>query len=237
MRFQPELLALLVILVFAVIFLLVFRAGRRQAAEKKHQALTLGFEEVTSRPDQLISRVETLYKRGQERGIRIDQVYAKRDGEEEFFIFDVDDANDEDSQLGSEVFGVITSQLALPHFSLTTLPGFSGSSLLGGIMETLLEKVLAVAEGYLQMSRIEFPNRPEIDDQLVVFGKDEGAVRELLERIPLDMITRIKSPLHISGVDDFLTVDFSQMGSIKDQENDLISQHGEFTRIARYFMN
>jgi hypothetical protein len=235
MNFQPELIALLVILVFAVIFLLIFRAGRRQVAEKKHLALTLGYEEVTSRPSQLISRVEALYKRGNNQGIQIDQVYSKKDWEEEFFIFDVSDANQDDNELGSEVFGVISSDFALPQFSLTTLPGFSSGSLFGGIMEGLLDKVLSFSEGYLHMSRIEFPDKPDFDQQVIVFGKDEAAVRELMDRIHLDSIMRIKSPVHIAGLDDFLTVDFSQMSSYSSRDSDLIAQHREFSQILDIF--
>ncbi len=235
MRFQPELLALLVILVFAALLFLVIRGARKQAAEKTHQAITLGYEEVTSLPTQLISRVEALYKRGNDQGIQVDQVYSKKDWEEEFFIFDVSDANQDDNELGSEVFGVISSDFALPQFSLTTLPGFSSGSLFGGIMEGLLDKVLSFSEGYLQMSRIEFSDKPDFDQQVIVFGKDEAAVRELMDRIHLDSIIRIKSPVHIAGLDDFLTVDFSQMSSYSSPDSDLIAQHREFSQILDTF--
>ena len=77
MRFQPQLVALLVILIFAALLLLAIRASRRQAAKKKHLALTLGYEEVTSRPSQLISRAESVYKRGENQSIQIDQVDAQ----------------------------------------------------------------------------------------------------------------------------------------------------------------
>lgn len=237
MRFQPELAALLVILVFGALLLLAIRTSRKQAALKTHQALTLGYEEVTSRPSMLISRAESLYKRAEYQSIQIDQVYSKRDGDQEFFIFDISDTNKDEGDLGSEVFGVISSQLALPHFSLTTLPGFDSGSLIGGLMEGLLNKVLSLAEKYHGLKRIELPSRPDFDQQVIVFGKDQEAVTDLLAGVDLRSIARIKTPVHISGVDDFLTVDFSQMGSFKDPENDLIAQHGEFRRIARYFLN
>ena len=231
----PLFFTLLIILAFAALLLVAIRTSRQQTAEKKHQALTLGYDEVSSRPDQLISRVEALYKRGNNQGIQVDQVYSKKDWEEEFFIFDVSDANQDDSDLGSDVFGVISSDFSLPKFSLTTLPGFSSGSLLGGIMEGLLDKVLSFSEGYLQMSRIEFPDKPDFDQQVIVFGKDEAAVRELMDRIHLDSILRIKSPVHIAGLDDFLTVDFSQLSSYSSEESDLISQHREFSQILDTF--
>ena len=102
-------------------------------------------------------------------------------------------------------------------------------------MEKLLDKVLDMAGKYQGLSRVEFPERPEINDQIIVFGKDQGAVRELIGSIPFSSLIRGKSPLHIAGLDDFLTVDFSQMGSFQDPENDLIAQHQEFIRILGYF--
>lgn len=238
MNFTPQLVALLVILLFAALFLLAVRANRRVQIEKTHQALTLGYQEVTTRPSQLLSRMEALYWRGENQGIRVDQVYTKREGEEELFLFDVSRSPSEDNQLGSEVFGVISSQLALPHFSITTLPGFSSDTFLGSIMDSILDNVLSsLSEKYLGMSRIEFPDRPDLDDQLIVFGKDQGAVRDLLERINLDAIIRIKSPLHVAGVDDFLTVDFSQMAAYSSQDSDLIAQQREFSRIYDMFKN
>jgi len=229
------LLPLLIILAFAGLLLLAIRTSRKQIAEKTHQASNLGFEEVISRPTQLISRVEDLYKRGKHQGIQVDQVYSKKDWDQEFFIFDVSSSNQDDNELGSEVFGVISNQLSLPHFSITTLPGFDSSSLLGGLMDGLLDKVLAFSEGYLGMTRIEFPERPEIDDQLIVFGKDEAAVRELIDRINLSSITRMKTYLHIAGMDDFLTVDFSQMTAYSSTDSDLIAQYREFIHILDNF--
>lgn len=237
MMIRPELLALLVILVFAVIFLLVFRAGRRMVFEKKHLLLTLGYELVTTRPSRLISRAESLYERSEPQSIQIDQVYSKQNGDQEFYIFDVRDNNKDDGQLGSNVFGLISGELALPRFSLTTLPGFSNDTLLGGIMESLLNKVLSYAEKYRGLRRIELPDLPDFDERVVLFGKDELAVNDLMKRVDLRAITRIETPVHISGMDDFLTVDFTEMGPLNEQKHDLIDQHGEFTRIARNFMN
>ena len=237
MRFQPELLALLIILVFAALFLQVFITGRRKLTEKKHLALTLGYDLVTTRPSNLIDRAESLYERTENQSIQIDQVYSKQDGDQEFYIFDVGDSNKEDGELGSNVFGLLSGKLALPHFSLTTLPGFTNDTLLGGIMESLLNKVLSLAEKYRGLRRIELPDRPDFDEQVILFGKDEQAVRDLMEKVDLRAITRIETPVHISGMDDFLTVDFTDMGPLNEQKYDLIDQHGEFTRIARYFMN
>lgn len=235
MNFQPQFLVLLVILVFAGLFLLAIRTSRRQSAAKDHQATILGYEEVTSRPDQLISRVESTYRNRSNQSIQLNQVYTKRDWDQEFFIFDIEDTDGDSTDLGSEVFGLISSQLALPHFTLTTIPGFTGSTMIGGLMKGLMDKALTAVEKYQGLQRIELPDIPDLAGQAIIFGKDPEAVQRMLKKIDLRSIVNLQVPVHISGVDDFLAIDFSQMGSYQDPQRDLIAQHEKFTRILRNF--
>jgi hypothetical protein len=237
MNFKPELLALLIILAFGVILYLVIRMSRKSAAEKSHQIQTLGFEELSDLPSRLASRAEDTFKRQDQKAIYIDGIFSKKEADRELFIFNISDSNDEDNEMGTEVFGMISSELSLPRFSLTTLPGFINDSLLGGIMDALLDKVLALAEKYQGMIRIEFPDKPGFDNQAVVFGSEETAVRELLRGIHLSTIQPGQAPIHIAGCGDFLTVDFSLPSSYSSDENDLISQYQQFIQITRSFRN
>jgi hypothetical protein len=237
MKFVPELLALLVILIFAALLLLAIQASKRQAAEKTHLALTMGFERQNELPPQLASRVEDLFKRRDQQAVYIDDIFSRQEYDQELFIFDVSDSNEEDNEMGTEVFGMISNQLALPRFSLTTLPGFSSDTLLGNIMDTLLDKFISLAGKYQQMDRIEFPDDPKFDDQVIVFGSNETAVRDLLRGINLNSLITGRSPIHIAGNGDFLTIDFSLPSSYGSDENDLIAQYQQFTQISRYFMH
>jgi len=236
MNFIPGLLALLVILIFAALLFLAIRVSRRQAAEKIRHALTIGFEEQSELPPQLASRVEDLFKRRNQQAVYIDGIFRRRESDQELFIFNISDSNDDDNEMGTDVFGLISNELDLPRFSLTTLPGFSVDTLLGSIMESLLDKIISIAEKYQEMERIEFPDHPDIDDQVVVFSTDESAVREVFRGIHLSSLISDHSPIHIAGIGDFLTVDFSLPSSYGSEENDLISQYQQFTRISRLFM-
>ncbi len=236
MNFKLELLALLVILAFVLFLYLVIRTNRINAAKKIHQSLTMGFEELNVPPSQLTSRIEELFKRHDQQAIYIDEVFSRQETDRELFIFNISDSNREDTQMQTEVFGMISSELELPRFSLSTLPDFNNNSLLGGLMEALLDKVLSLAEKYQGLSRIEFPDKPGFGDQVVVFGSDETAVKEMLRGIHLSNLTPDQSPIHVAGRDDFLTVDFSLPSSYDSNENDLISQFQMFTKIAQIFM-
>jgi hypothetical protein len=236
MSLTPALLALLVILVFVSIVVLMIKASRKIVAEKTHLALSLGFEQPPELPLQLATRVEELYRRKDGQAVYIDGVYHKSELNQELFIFDVRGSAGNDSEMGSEVFGVISRELALPRFSLITMPGFSREGLLGGLMDKLLDKVLELAEKYQGLSRIEFPDRPDFDEQVIVFGRDEYAVRELLRGVHLGTLAAGQSPFHIAGSGDFLTVDFSLPSSSSSSENDLISHYQQFTQIYRVFL-
>lgn len=235
MKFLPQLVALLIILVFVIIVLLMIRMGRIKTAEKTHQTSNLGFAPLSDLPPQLASRVDDLYKRKDQQAVYIDQIFQRRELDREYFIFDVSDSHDDDNEMGTEVFGLISPEFDLPRFSLTTLPGFNSDSLLGGLMKALLDKVLQLTERYQGMTRIDLSDKPDFGDQVVVFGSDETAVRELLRGIYFSSLSSSNSPLHIAGQGDFLTVDFSLPSSSGSAEGDLISQYQQFEQIARQF--
>lgn len=236
MTIKPELIALMVILLFVTVFLLVIRTNKKMSAEKTHQSTTLGFQAVTSSPTNLLARAENLFQRNDKQSIFIDNVFSRKELDQELYIFDIHNSQSEDSEMGSEVFGVISSELALPRFSMTTLPGFDRDSLMGSLMDKLLDKVLSMAEKYQGMTRIEFPDNSDFGEAVIVFGEDQAAVRDLLQGIHIRSITDKSSPLHIAGIGDFLTVDFSMTSTMNNSERDLISQYQQFSQIKRSFM-
>jgi hypothetical protein len=237
MSVPPALLALGVIFFFAAILFLMIQGSRRMRAEKTHQTQALGFELVETLPADLANRVEDVFLKRDQSAIYLENIYTRSELDRELFIFDYGDHEGDDSELGSEVFGVISSELALPKFSISTLPGFNPESLLGELMEKLLDKVLAVAEKYLGMQRVELPDWPEFDNQLVVFGQDHDAVQNLLRRVGPSILLQSKLIMHIAGSDDFLSVDFNNTSDLGGSENDLISQYQFFTDLYRAFMN
>jgi hypothetical protein len=234
MNFAPELLALLVILIFASLLFLAIRTNRRQAAEKTHQALSMGFESPDVLPSRFASRAEAIFQRKSGQSVYIDEIYFRSDPDQELYIFDVSHGGD--SEIGSEVFGLISSALSLPRFSLVTLPGFKADNFIGDMMDRLLDKVLENLTDFQDLERIDLSDRSDYGDQVIVLGKDPVAVMEMLDGISLESLTANASPLHIAGKDDFLIVDFSIPTTSSATENDLISQYEHFNQISRAFM-
>jgi hypothetical protein len=236
MSFPPELLALGVVLIFGLILFFVIRTSRRQQLEQENQLQGLGFTALESPPPELERRVGEIYQTKGEREIHLWRVYHRQELDQDLYLFDAADTGGDSSELGSEIFGLISTRLALPRFSLVTLPDFDRDSLVGSLMDKLLDKVMSFAEGYLQLERIEFPDRPDLDDQVILFGRDPFAVREMIERVGIYSLRSSKLPLQIAGSGDFITVDFSTSSSPDQSDQDLASRYQTFVQITRNFM-
>lgn len=237
MSFPTELLALGLVLIFGLILFFAIRTSRRQQLEQENQLQGLGFTALESPPPELERRVEEIYQTKGEREIQLWRVYHRRELNQDLYVFDAADTSGDSSELGSEIFGMISNQLALPRFSLVTLPDFDRNSLIGGLMDKLLDKVMSFAEGYLQLERIEFPDRPELDDEIILFGRDSIAVREMIDRVGIYALRSTKQSLQIAGSGDFITVDFSTPSSPDQPTQDLASRYQTFVQIARSFMD
>jgi hypothetical protein len=236
MSFPAELLAVGVILLFGLILFLVIRTSRRQQLAFDHQLQQLGFQALETPPPELERRVAELYQTRAEREIELWRVYHRRELDQDLYVFDAVDISGDSSDVGSAVFGMISRNLALPRFSMVTMPDFDRDSLIGGLMDKILDKVLDYAEGYLQLERIEFPDRPELDDQIMLFGRNPAAVREILDRVGLYSLTREKMSLQIAGSGDFITVDFTMPSSADLPDQGLVSRYQTFVEISRKFM-
>ena len=236
MSFPAELLPIGVILVYGLIVYFAIRTSRRQLHETDHQLQQLGFHLLESSPPELERRVEHLYQTKVEREIEIWRVYHRRELDQDLYVFDAVDTRGDSSEVGSGVFGLISPTLALPRFSLVTLPGFNPESLIGGLMDKLLDKVMAYAEGYLQLERIDLSDRPDLDDQVVLFGQNPMAVREMLDRVGLYSLIKDTGSVQIAGSGDFITVDFSMPSNPNQPEDDLVVRYQTFVEITRRFM-
>lgn len=236
MSFPPELLALGVLFLFGTIVYLMVRTSRRERNEITNQLSQLGFEPLENAPPELERRVKELNQTDKEQEIKLWQIFHRQEFDRDLYLFDVADTRGEGSELGSGVFGIISNRLALPRFSLVTLPDFDQAGLIGSLMDKLLEKVMSYAEKRLQLQRIEFTDRPDLDDQMILFGRNPPALREMLDRIGSEILRSSQLPLQIAGSGDFLTVDFSTSSSLNQMGEDLASRYQTFVQISRAFM-
>ena len=237
MSIPPALLALGILLIFGIIVVLMIRTSQREKLDQENQLRQLGFTPLQTVPLELKRRLGDLYDPTGEREIQVWQVYQRREMDQDLYVFDAVDTRGDDSEIGTEMFGVISSQLVLPRFSLITLPSFDRDSLMGRLMDKVLDKVMSFAEGRLQLEKVELPDRPGQDDRMVVFGQDPDAVREMLDRVRITNIRTGDLPVQIGGIGDLLTVDFSSDSDINQTGHDLASRYQTFVEISRRFMD
>jgi hypothetical protein len=235
MSIPPSLLALGILFIFGMIVVLMIRTSRREKLEQENQLHQLGFTPLQTAPIELERRLGDLYDPSGEREIRVWQVYHRRELEQDLYLFDVGDTRGETSEIGTGIFGLISPQLALPRFSLITLPDFNRDSLIGSLMDKLLAKVMSFAEDRLQLQQIEFPDRPNRTEQLIAFGQDPEAVRQTLDRAGLTRNQIAGPPLQIAGIGDLLTVDFSSDSNFDQAGQGLASRYQTFVEISRRF--
>jgi hypothetical protein len=235
MIIPPELLALGIIFIFGMIVFLMIRTSRREKMEGDYQLQQLGFSPLETAPLELERRLGDLYDPTGEREIRVWKVYHRRGFEGDLYLFDVGDTHGETSEIGTEIFCLISPQLALPRFSLITLPDFNRDSLIGGLMDKLLNKVMSFAEDRLQLQRIELPDRPSQAERLIVYGQDPAAVSRTLDRAGITRTRTEGLPMQIAGSGDLLTIDFSSDSNFNQPGQDLASRYQTFIEISRRF--
>jgi hypothetical protein len=237
MSLTPAALAILVILIFAAMLLGAIRQTKKSREDKTRRAIRLGFEVPEEVPSELIHRAEEIYRSKGNPNIEIQNVYQQVGFDQAIYIFDVIGTDDEDTTMGTEVMGVISKRLALPRFTLTTIPSFSRDSGIGAFMDKMLDKVMDLAAKSQDLSRFEFPEKPGFDESCILFGRDEAALRELMDRVSWDDLTRGKKFWNFQGSGDFLIVDYGLTINTKEKEKHLDELYRVTTELARRLEN
>lgn len=232
---NTELLIILAILLFVIILLFAIRYSGKSRGEKTIQAQILGFEPLVEPPPQLMSRLEKLYHNEGKQTLELRNLYHRREFDRDLYLFDLVNTHNEDASMGREVFGVISRQLALPRFSLASLPPLDTQRMLGNLMDKMLDKLFDWAGKHQGFIRVEFPDQPEFDERFVVFGRDDYAIRNLLSGVNTSTLSRSKTPLQLAGSGDFLTIDYSYTNSLNNQNSDLRTQYQQFMDLVQTF--
>jgi hypothetical protein len=233
MALTPGLLALGVVVVFLGLFYFMIRASKKEKASKVDRSRRLGFQALEEVPLELQGRIESLYQGGGDRALEIRNLSQRVEFGAVLYTFDLVDTTGDDTWLGSDCIGVISSRLALPRFSLTSFPEFNRDRGLGKMMDGLLDKVLDLAAGRQDLTRFEFPDIPGFDHRFVVFGRDEFALRELVSGVSWDSLAPGKIPLQVQGSGDFLVVEYSYTASSGNEFQKLQDLYQAATTLLR----
>lgn len=105
---NTELLTILSILLFVIIFIFLIRASRKSGEEKTIQAHAPRFEPLAEQPPELLARLEELFKNQPNKKVELRNLYHQREFDRDLYLDDLVNTHHEDTSSETEVFGVIS---------------------------------------------------------------------------------------------------------------------------------
>jgi len=232
---NTELLTILSILLFVVIFIFLIRASRKSGEEKTIQAHAPRFEPLAEQPPELLARLEELFQNQHNKKVELRNLYHQREFARDLYLFDLVNTHHEDTSSGTEVFRVISHQLTLPRFSLSSFPPLDTQRMLGNLMDKMLTKFFDWVGKFQRLTRVEFPDQPGFDEKFVVFGGDKYTLRKLFSGTIARDLSRSMTPFQVSGSGNFLTIDYSSISSPINQESILRTRYQEHLNLVQPF--
>mgnify|MGYP006283755757 FL=1 len=229
----------LIIVVTAALLMLVIVVQALQGRQKKLEAQqarirSLGFQPREEVPPQLQDRVDRLRRHNLERRLQLRKIYQHHGFHQDFYLVDVEERGDQPGRwMGPETMVVISSQLALPRFTLMTLPDAGAGRAVDSLADRMLSQIFQWAAQALGLQRIEFPERPDFHRRFGVLGRNEGAVRNFFTLEIMDYLTQIDLPIAIEAEGDFLAVSLTYADDRQRQDHlqDLYRITRDLTRV------
>lgn len=236
MNYLALIISGLVIALFLALFLAAARSRREKMARQEKRVSALGFRPLEKAPPELTDKLSGLRLSDQRRQFQLDHVYHRADFDQDFYLVDVVDSSDEqDMWLGPETLVVVSPHLALPRFTLISLPEMEDQGIMVDLAEKMLESAFSWMAGSLGVERIDFPSSPDFETRYVVFGSSQAAVRSLFTPSLIDYLMGVTLPLTLEGEGDLFAAGLSYTSSRKRKPmlNDLYREVIDLARVLK----
>jgi hypothetical protein len=231
--FIPILIVILVVALFVFILRSSARSRREKLAAQQKRASALGFRPLKQAPPELTARINQLRLSSQGRQLRLEQVYHRADFDQDFYLVDVVDGGDDQGDwLGPETLVVISPNLALPRFTLVSLPQINEGGIAAEYAGKLLDSAFSWMAGTLGMERIKISSSAGFENRYVVFGRSQAAVQHLFSPSLTDYLMGVNLPLTVEGEGDLFAAGLSYTSS-RERENQLQDLYREVIDLAR----
>lgn len=233
MDYLPLLIVVLVVALFVIMLWGSARSRREKQAAQQKRASAMGFRPLEEPPPELTSRIRQLRLSSQNRQLRLEQVYHRADFDQDFYLVDVvDGGDDQGNWLGPETLVVISPNLALPRFTLVSLPEMDQGGVAAEYAGKLLDSAFSWMAGTLGMERIRISSSDNFENRYVVFGRSQAAVEHLFSPSLTDYLMGVNLPLTVEGEGDLFASGLSYTSSRK-RENQLQDLYREVIDLAR----
>jgi hypothetical protein len=178
------LMVLAVLIVFGLIVFWMIWSERRGRQDRRKMALTLGFEPVEELDEATASLLIRLHQHTDSQEIQVHDVSERREGTARFLIFNlVDHSGDSNSTLVDRGVAVLSSELAMPRFSL--IPRVTEKGRLADLANRVLEMIMEK-----RANRIELNVNPHFEERYFLLGNDESAVTGYLDAFRLSHLSQ-----------------------------------------------
>jgi len=184
--------------------IVAIRSHRAKQQALREALRSLGF--IPAEPtSELVRRLTYLHagtaagdKQSSEKKYEVKNVFSKRFGDGEMFVFDLEDTDSDSGSTERHDIAVVSQRLKLPPFVLMPRPGGEGafSKLADRAIEWVARKAGA---------QVEFPNHPELARHYFVHSPDADAARRFLDGGRLNRLAETRH-MFLRAADDAFTV-------------------------------
>jgi hypothetical protein len=206
-----QVVALIVIILIVGVFVAIgwgmVSAIARRKARKQH-LISLGYTPLESQPPELMERLTHIYPSGaKKQKLELRNVFQQSIPGGQAFLFDlVDTGGEENNWLGTQLMGIVSPSLRLPHFMLQPWITVEQSGRSTAFLVNLADKVVNWAASTSGLARISFADSPAFEERFKVFGSDEVAVRRFLSTSCLAQLASLERPYKTEAAGDMFTI-------------------------------
>ncbi|MDZ7843393.1 MAG: hypothetical protein U5K99_01100 [Anaerolineales bacterium] len=203
------------LLVLIVVLTVKGRQKKQEASAKR--ARSLGFQLLEEVPIQLQERMEKLVSRGSGKRLELRSVYQQRGFDQDFYLVDVKEHGDDQvSWMGPETMVVISSRLALPRFTVISLPETGEGGVVEGLAEKMLDQVMQWLGKTRGLNQVVFPDQPEFQRRFGLLARNEQSVRHFFSRHLTQYLIQMNQAMGIEAEGDFFAVSLTSPGEKPD---------------------
>lgn len=171
-------------LLMALIVVLTVQGKQKTQEASKKRVRSLGFHLLEEVPLRLQQRMDQLVSRGSGNRLELRTVYQQQGFDQDFYLVDVKEhGDDQTSWMGPETMVVISPRLALPRFTLISLPEVGEGGAVEGLAEKMLDQVVQWLGKSRGLNRVTFPDQPEFQRRFGLLARNEQSVRRFFSAI------------------------------------------------------
>jgi hypothetical protein len=229
-------IALIVVVTIAAIS---WSIARQKTEAKKQRLSNLGYTPILPPPPGLVERLTALNQGRHVRKLKLQNVFQRAITGGQLYWFDmiIDKGSEDDNSPVTDLLGVVSPGLTMPHFLLIPMMAQLGRSDAGGALANLVaqaaNKLLSWSTGGLK--RVSFADQPAFEQHYSVFGQAEAEVRGFLTDNRLNYLLGLEYHYTVEAGRDIFTLKYDAHFNNKKAQPDTEIMAADAQKILAWF--